>query len=74
MADIRDLKSRGEQSPCGFDSRLGHLFFPKFYSTEPVLYSVNFRYPGVPATKSSGMNAGMVWSASNSMKRAELFV
>ena len=24
MADIRDLKSRGEQSPCGFDSRLGH--------------------------------------------------
>src|SRR5471032_2887661 len=26
MADIRDLKSRGEKSPCGFDSRLGHLF------------------------------------------------
>jgi hypothetical protein len=24
MADIRDLKSRGEKSPCGFDSRLGH--------------------------------------------------
>ena len=27
MADIRDLKSRGEKSPCGFDSRLGHAFF-----------------------------------------------
>ncbi len=24
MADIRDLKSRGEKSPCGFDPRLGH--------------------------------------------------
>ena len=28
MADIRDLKSRGEKSPCGFDSRLGHPFLP----------------------------------------------
>ena len=27
MADIRDLKSRGEKSPCGFDSRLGHPSF-----------------------------------------------
>ena len=27
MADIRDLKSRGEKSPCGFDSRLGHFSF-----------------------------------------------
>ena len=31
MADIRDLKSRGEKSPCGFDSRLGH---PSFTSEE----------------------------------------
>jgi hypothetical protein len=27
MADIRDLKSRGEKSPCGFDSRLGHSVY-----------------------------------------------
>ena len=25
LADARDLKSRGERSPCGFDPRLGHL-------------------------------------------------
>ena len=25
MADARDLKSRGHNSPCGFDSRLGYL-------------------------------------------------
>ena len=24
LADARDLKSRGELSPCGFKSRLGH--------------------------------------------------
>ncbi len=24
LADARDLKSRGERSPCGFDPRLGH--------------------------------------------------
>jgi hypothetical protein len=35
MADIRDLKSRGEKSPCGFDSRLGH---PLFSSEEGLRY------------------------------------
>ena len=25
MADARDLKSRGDNSPCGFESRLGYL-------------------------------------------------
>ena len=34
MADIRDLKSRGEKSPCGFDPRLGH---PLFTSEEGVI-------------------------------------
>src|SRR5690348_15194165 len=27
MADALDLKSSGGQPPCGFDSRLGYLFF-----------------------------------------------
>ena len=26
MADTADLKSAGEQSPCGFESHLGHFF------------------------------------------------
>ena len=26
LADARDLKSRGEESPCGFDPRLGHSY------------------------------------------------
>lgn len=27
MADAKDLKSFGEQSSCGFESRLGHQFY-----------------------------------------------
>ena len=26
LADARDLKSRGEKSPCGFDPRSGHFY------------------------------------------------
>ena len=29
LADARDLKSRGEESPCGFDPHRGHLTWEK---------------------------------------------
>ena len=39
MADIRDLKSRGEKSPCGFDSRLGHPFSPTIQSLDDAIFA-----------------------------------